>query len=410
MQIFKFGGSSIKDSKSIHNMVKIIRQYGKRPLIVVVSAIGKTTHKLEILADLAAQGKPFQREFRELKNNHRIIAQELMGNLPENYLQWEHSLSEWCEKIKGHDSLWAYDQVMCHGELMSASIIYAYLSQEMKCGWLDAREVIRTDQYFTEANVDWVVTESQVINRLKSEKHIIITQGFIGSDAEGNSTTLSKEGSDFTGAILAYCLSAESLTVWKDVAGILNADPRRMEHTEKYDRLSYREMTEMTYYGARVIHPKTLKPLAQRNIPLIVKSFVEPDQEGTFISSENTKKTVPCFVFKDNQLLVTTAVKDHNFMNEQKLGMILQVLDLLNIKINLMQNSALTFSFCMDNKEFKAKRIKALLTRDFVLSFEAPLNLATIKNYRPDSFNMLPKDRVVLMEQKTASNYQALYR
>ena len=249
----------------------------------------------------------------------------------------------------------AYDKVVSHGELMSTSIVEAYLKKQINCEWFDARKAIHTDQYFTEANIDWVVTEKQVIKELKplTKQCMVVTQGFIGSDVEGNSTTLGREGSDYTGAILAYCLNADGFTVWKDVPGILNADPRILEGTEQYEKLSYREVTEMTYYGAQVIHPKTLKPIAQKSIPLIIKSFLDKDKPGTTIASENTTKMIPCFVFKGNQLLVTAQVKDHSFMNEKKLGMILQVLDLLNIKINLMQNSALTFSFCIDNKEFK---------------------------------------------------------
>lgn len=410
MQIFKFGGASVKDVEGVRNLERVVQRFGTDQLVIVVSAMGKTTNKLEVLAKMAVEDENYQDLLSELLGDHQSIAETLIGELPSGYLEWENSLKEWLGRVKGEDFLWSYDQVVPHGELMSTSIIQAYLNQKLDCDWLDARSVVRTDQYFTEANVDWVVTEKKIGGGLKDLSKPIITQGFIGSDAEGNTTTLGREGSDFTGSIFAYCLNAERFTVWKDVVGILNADPRIMKHTEKYDRLSYREVTEMTYYGAQVIHPKTLKPLAQKSVPLHVRSFAELDQEGTLISAENTMKTVPCFVFKTNQLLVTAAVKDHSFMNEQKLGMILQVLDLLNIKINLMQNSALTFSFCIDNKEFKAKRIKELLNRDFILSFDAPLNLATIKNYRPDSFNMLPEDREVLMEQKTAANYQVLYK
>jgi len=411
VQIFKFGGASVKDGEGIRNLEKVVEKFGDDQTVIVVSAMGKNTNKLEELVELAVKGEAFEAVLQELFSYHREIAEEIIGEVPTTYSVWEKSLSDCCIKVKGEDYLWSYDQIVSHGELMSTSLIAAYLSQSRSCEWMDARDLIQTDQYFTEANVDWVVTEKNIQRRFEEKfNHIVITQGFIGSDAEGNSTTLGREGSDFSGSILAYCLGAENFTVWKDVEGILNADPRIMDQTEKYDRLSYREITEMTYYGAQVIHPKTLKPLAQKNIPLVVRSFEELETEGTLISSLNTKKTVPCFIFKSNQLLVTAAVKDHNFMNEQKLGMILQVLDLLNIKINLMQNSALTFSFCIDNKEFKARRIKELLNRDFILSFDSPLSLATIKNYTPDSFNKLPWNRSVLMEQKTAFNYQVLYR
>lgn len=411
MQIFKFGGASVKDAEGVRNLEKVVSKYKENPTLVVVSAMGKSTNKLEDLARKAVAGEAYENEFQELCDFHREIMDSLFDKTPDNYLHWEQSLKDWCGKVKDEDPLWSYDQIVPHGELMSTSIIQSYLNKVVACEWLDAREMVKTDQYFTEANVDWVNTEKKIRKKWQGEDvQLTVTQGFIGSDAEGNTTTLGREGSDFTGSIFAHCLGAESFTVWKDVKGILNADPRIMKQTEMYHRLSYREITEMTYYGAQVIHPKTLKPLAQKGIPLIVRSFEELDEDGTLISTENTKKTIPCFVFKNNQLLVTAEVKDHNFMNEQKLGLILQVLDLLNIKINLMQNSALTFSFCIDNKEFKARRIKELLNRDFILSFEKELSLATIKNYQAESFSYLPPDREVLMEQKTATNYQVLYR
>ena len=411
MQIFKFGGASVKDANGVRNLKNVVQKFAGEKLVVVVSAMGKTTNALEKLVDLAVRGDDYSVELDDLKDYHRTIIKELMEEIPSSYLKWESSLEENCKKVVGQEPLWSYDQVVTHGELMSTTIICEFLNKEIPCEWINARELIRTDQYFTEANVDWVVTEKQVRKKFEeNSSSLFLTQGFIGSDAEGNTTTLGREGSDFSGSILAYCLGADSFTVWKDVEGILNADPRIMDDTEKYNQLSYREVTEMTYYGAQVIHPKTLKPIAQKGIPLIVRSFEDLESDGTLISSQDTSKTIPCFVFKQNQLLVTAAVKDHNFMNEQKLGMILQVLDLLNIKINLMQNSALTFSFCIDNKGFKAKRIKELLNRDFILSFEEDLSLATIKNYIPESFNQLPPERKVIMEQKTGSNYQVLYR
>ncbi len=412
MQIFKFGGASVKDATGVRNLAEIVSSYSDDKVVIVVSAMGKTTNKLEELVKQAHNKEDYGASLAELKTYHHEIAEDLLGELPERYLEFEKSLEESLETLHQYDSMLAYDKVVPHGELMSTSIIAAFLGKKKNCNWFDVRSVVRTDQYFTEANVDWVVTEKQIGNILKplAESSIVITQGFIGSDVEGNTTTLGREGSDYTGAILAYCLNADGFTVWKDVPGILNADPRVLDETEQYEKLSYREVTEMTYYGAQVIHPKTLKPIAQKSIPLIVRSFLDKDKLGTTIASENTTKTVPCFVFKGNQLLVTAQVKDHSFMNEKNLGLILQVLDLLNIKINLMQNSALTFSFCIDNKEFKSRRIKELLNRDFILTFESPLNLATIKNYTPESFNKLPWNRSVIMEQKTANNYQVLYR
>ncbi|GAB4245898.1 MAG: aspartate kinase [Ekhidna sp.] len=414
MHIFKFGGASVKDAEGVKNLFRIISAHGFENLVVVVSAMGKTTNKLEEVAKKTVNGEEYSKDLDELNKFHRSIAAELFDTIPERYESFEKSLRDTAARVKGLDSLLAYDQIVPHGELMSTALISAYLNEKRTgcCEWFDARTVIRTDQYFTEANVDWVVTEKQIQQSLKPlvTKKLIITQGFIGSDMEGNSTTLGREGSDYTGAILAYGLNADSFTVWKDVPGILNADPRILSDTRQYENLSYREVTEMTYYGAQVIHPKTLKPIAQKSIPLIVRSFQDIEKNGTTISATQSSAAIPCFVFKGNQLLVTAQVKDHSFMDEKKLGTILQVLDLLNIKINLMQNSALTFSFCIDNKEFKSKRIKELLNRDFILSFKSPLSLATIKNYTPDSFNKLPWNRSVIMEQKTMDNYQVLYR
>ncbi|MEM7298117.1 MAG: aspartate kinase, partial [Bacteroidota bacterium] len=267
MHIFKFGGASVKDAEGVRNLSKIVLSHGAKGIVVVVSAMGKTTNKLEELLKLAYNGENYQPLLEELKGYHREIIQELLDSVPSKYEEFERSLAETLKTISEHDSMLAYDMIVPHGELMSTSIISAYLNQQKDrvSSWFDARKAVRTDQYFTEANVDWVVTERQILNELKplTKHRLIVTQGFIGSDVEGNSTTLGREGSDYTGSILAYCLDAESFTVWKDVPGILNADPRVLDNTEQYERLSYREVTEMTYYGAQVIHPKTLKPIAQ---------------------------------------------------------------------------------------------------------------------------------------------------
>ena len=412
MYIYKFGGASVKNTDGIINLKNIIRETQYDQLVIVVSAMGKITNDLENIAIAVCDNKPFDTQIENLFSFHRQISQSLLGMIPYAYTQLETKLKKIIEQININDFAKAYDQITPFGELMSTTIIHSYLQKSMKIQWLDARTVVKTDQYFSEANVDWIETEKKIKNIFPPllSKGLVITQGFIGSDEMGNSTTLGKEGSDYTGAILAYCLNAKEMTVWKDVKGILNADPHIFDTAELYEYLSYREVTEMTYYGAKVIHPKTLKPLAQKKIPLKVRSFKNLTLTGTLISPIKTDKIIPCFIFKNNQLLITAQVKDHSFMDEKKLCMILQVLDLLNIKINLMQNSALTLSFCIDNKAFKAKRIRELLNRDFVLFFEEPLNLATIKNYRTDSFHQLPKGINIIMEQKTPNNYQILYK
>lgn len=413
MKVLKFGGASVKDAPSIRNVASIIESMNdENQVVIVVSAIGKTTNNLEDLLRKALAGEDYSNDLEVLVRFHREIAGDLLGEIPERYLSFETSLARSLTEVHEHPEAKSYDRVVPHGELMSTSIIASFLAKKMNIQWVDARLLLRTDQYFTEANIDWVVTNRNVNFILPPilQDGFAITQGFIGSDVEGNSTTLGREGSDFTGSVLAHCLNAENFTVFKDVKGILNADPRILSETEQYDQLSYSEVTEMTYYGAQVIHPKTLKPLAQKGIPLVVRSFLDRSLPGTIISDSKSPKILPCYVFKPNQILVTAQVKDHSFMEEKKLGMILQVLDLLNIKINLMQNSALTLSFCIDHKSFKIKRIKELLNRDFILSFDEDLHLATIKNYSDTSFGFLPKDREVIMEQKTPDNYQVLYK
>lgn len=412
MRVFKFGGASVKDPEGVRNLKSILEREGYQDTAVVVSAMGKTTNNLEDIFKKAHNKESYKNELNSLISFHRNIAMDLMGLLPNEYLKLENELRQKLEAVGDEDYIKGYDMIVPYGELFSTTLIAKFLEGSFSVNWFDIREVIRTDQYFTEANIDWVVTERQIQKAMKPllNDSTVVTQGFIGSDQDGNTTTLGREGSDFTGSVIAYCLNAASFTVWKDVPGILNADPRRMKQTEMYQLLSYSEVTEMTYYGAQVIHPKTLKPLAQKSIPLVVRSFKEVASKGTMISEMPSEKKVPCFVFKGNQLLVKAKVKDHSFMEEKKLGLILQVLDLLNIKINLMQNSALTLAFCIDNKGFKLKRIKELLNRDFILSFEEELSLATIKNYTPESFTQLPEDRDVIMEQKTPDNYQVLYK
>lgn len=412
MQVFKFGGASISSAERIRNFARIVESHAIENLVIVVSAMGGVTDMLADLVVKAHRMESYEELLQRILLLHRDVIKALDIDYFESYQILEKSLKQHLEEINQLSELIATDRILPYGELMSTTILSAYLNKlNIKTKWLDARELIRTDQYYGEANVDWVVTEYQIQTKIKSNlQDVIITQGFIGSDVDGNSTTLGRNGSDFTGAILAYCLNAKNLIVWKDVPGILNADPSVLKETSLFESLSYREATEMAYYGAEVIHPKTLKPLAQKNIQLSVKSFLNEASSGTTISNRHSPKSIPCFVFKGNQLLVTAEVKDHSFMEEKKLGMILQVLDLLNIKINLMQNSALTFSFCIDNKPFKAKRIMELLNRDFILSFDDKLSLATIKNYNHHSFNLLPWNRTVIMEQKTTHNYHVVYR
>lgn len=412
MQIFKFGGASVKNADAVRNLKTILEKTYKGPLVVVISAMDKTTNKLEELLQLAQSGKSYKQEFDWLKSFHQNIANELIQGECIRCEQFFDNLETNLSKSKDLPWVQAYDQIVPFGELFSTSIIADFLSQSLPIQWMDAREIIITDEFHTEANIKWELTQANADKLLAPvvKDKIVVTQGFIGSTEAGATTTLGREGSDFTGAILANCLDAHDFTVWKDVPGILNADPKLRKDTIQFAQLSYREATEMTYYGASVIHPKTLRPIAQKQIPLIVRSFVLHDAPGTQIGSMHSEKPVSTFIFKENQLLITAEVKDHSFMDEKRLSIILNALDKLNVKINLMQNSALTFSFCMDNKAHKLEPIIEALSPDFTVSYNRPLKLTTVKNYNEQVLKELPVSDEVVLEQKTRSTYQVLYR
>lgn len=411
MRIFKFGGASVKDAQGVKNLCEIVSEFGGDELVVVISAMGKTTNALEVLAKKAFSGEQFTEAYQQLKTFHECICDELFGEVPDDVSNWLLRLDA---ALKEHTGEWEafYDRIVPFGELLSTSIVYHYLRLQQPCAWLDARSCVKTDSLFTEASIDWQLTEHFIARDLPSllEKGAVITQGFIGSDASGRSTTLGREGSDFTGAIFAYCLRAQDLTVWKDVPGLLNADPKVFEEAELFSALSFQEVTELTYYGAKVIHPKTIRPLAQRGISLHVRSFLEPAGAGTHISENEKIGLKPCYVFKHDQLLVTLRVKDNSFVDEAKLVRVFQALDHAHAKINLMHSSALTFTFCMDNSASKLEKLQAYLSEDFHVLYNEGLHLATIKNYQEHSFDLLPRPKEVIMEQKTRNNYQVLYR
>ncbi|MEQ8471938.1 MAG: aspartate kinase [Marinoscillum sp.] len=411
MRIFKFGGASVKDADGVRNVYEIVKTGLDKPLVIVVSAMGKVTNSLESIARSSFDHREYEIHLEQILQFHYDICKELFGDTPEEVKNWSVQLDETL-KTPGKNWVQFYDQVIPFGELMSTSIVYHYLREHLSCEWLDARTCVKTNSFFTEANVDWQLTEHFIKRDVQKllQTGPVITQGFIGSDLTGKTTTLGREGSDYTGAVFAYCLNAESLTVWKDVPGLLNADPKVMPEAELFDELSFQEVTELTFYGAKVIHPKTIRPLAQRNIPLLVKSFISPEGVGTKIYDHEKIATKHCFVFKENQLVVTLRVKDNSFMDEKKLVKVFQAMTHVNIKINLMHNSALTFTFCMDHIADKLESLKGYLANDFQVLYNEGLHLATIKNFQQESFALLPHMGEIILEQKTRNNYQVLYR
>lgn len=412
MRVFKFGGASVKDAEGVKNLVKIIEFHKEKPVLVVVSAMGKTTNALEVLAALAYKRQDFSEHLERVIDSHVQICEELFGKVPEQVESWMVSLRHTLSNPA--DVGWSgyYDNVIPYGELLSTSIVANYLSESVKTTWLDARKYVKTNSRFTEANVEWQLTEHYISRDVPAllKEGPVVTQGFIGSDLTGKTTTLGREGSDYTGAIFAYCLKAESLTVWKDVPGLLNADPKKFPTAELFDELSFQEVTELTYFGAKVIHPKTIRPLAQRNIPLYVKSFLEPGGNGTKIYEHEKVGGKPCYVFKENQLLVTLRVRDNSFMDEKKLSKIFVAMDHVNIKINMMHSSALTFTFCMDYNHDKLTDMTGYLQNDFQILYNEGLELATVKNYTSEALSLLPPMGEVILEQKTRNNYQVVYK
>jgi aspartate kinase len=412
MKVYKFGGASVKNDNGLRNVASIIRRH-KAQLLVVVSAMGKTTDTLERIVGLSQNGQSTSDEMRTLANYHY----EIVDSLFENSSSIRIDLEKLFEQIQLESSKrgmydQVYDQVVSFGEVISSVILSQYLtSQGIENEWIDARHYISTDDNFREAKVDWSKTErhAQRLNNALREK-IIITQGFIGSTTDGITTTLGREGSDYSAAIFASCLQAESVTIWKDVPGVMNADPKRLPAATVFEELPFKEAAEMTYYGASVIHPKTIKPLANKGIPLYVKNFDDPSLVGTKIHECRIDHLPPLIVFKENQCLISCRVTDYTFIDEYHLGVIFQALNEKNIKVNVMQNSAISFSFCVDFRENKIISLVRELGEKFEVYYNTGLTLVTIKNYDQknfDEYRLLPG---VVLEQSSRSTLQVLMK
>lgn len=415
--VFKFGGASVKDAKSIKNLREILFNRLRNHTVIVVSAMGKTTNALEELLNLKLEDKPLYEKSTKLKNYHLEICRELF--LPENLIfpaienffsQLDRILEKPLSK-ENYDEY--YDQVVSFGELISSRIVQEYLCAEgIFCLWQDAREIIATDSDYRFAKVKWEKTAAQCQKHLmaKLERFPVITQGFIGSDDKGKTTTLGREGSDFTAAILAHSLRSQSVTIWKDVEGVLNADPKRFPDTVKFEELDYRESAELTYYGASVIHPKTIKPLANLSIPLFVKSFLNPDGSGTQIHHVDKPNTVPCIVVKDEQVLVSFRVTDFTFINESHIHQVYTEIEKLKLRVNLLQTSAISISIVIDKQLFKMEKLIAALAKDFDIRYNESLQLITVKNHNRKIMEELMSDKEVLLEQVTRTTFQIVVK
>lgn len=414
MKVFKFGGASVKDVSGVENVALILQSYTASPLVVVVSAMGKTTNALESILNQYRTQSDYVSQLTGLKHFHASIMTALFAAGHPVFSIIDDLFVEMEAKLTGgnpYDEV--YDQVVCYGELFSTVIVHQYLlDKKLHCQWMDARDYVFTDTTFREGKVDWEKT-CTAISRLKpalDEGRMMITQGFIGRAADGRTTTLGRDGSDFSAAIFASCLHAESVTIWKDVPGVMNADPKRIATVRVFAELPFQEAAEMTYYGASVIHPKTIKPLAIRDIPLYVKSFDDPSLPGTKIHECHIDQLPPLIVFKENQCLVSCKVTDYTFITEDHLRQVFSVLADLDIRINVMQNSAISFSFCIDFRESKLRALLENLQPDFEVYYNTGLTLVTVKNYDADTFAYYRTQPGVLMEQSSRSTLQVLLK
>ncbi|WP_419803597.1 aspartate kinase [Mucilaginibacter sp.] len=417
MQVFKFGGASVKDAAAVQNLAQIVKLYAEDGLLVVVSAMGKTTNALEKLSfAYINQSKDLRVVFTEIKAYHHQILIELFDadhpifdEVENTFVEIEWMIEE--EPQDGQDFI--YDQIVSIGELVSSRIVTSYLNKiNIKSKWLDARGYIQTDNNYREALVDFDKTCALIRQDIPImlQTEVLVTQGFLGGTSENFTTTLGREGSDYSAAIFASCLNAPSVTIWKDVAGVYNADPKRYQNMVKFDQLSYAEAVEMAYYGASIIHPKTIRPLQNANILLFVKPFLNPGESGTVINAEESVVKVPVIIVKPNQVLVSVFAKDHSFVSEKHLSEVYKILAGLHIKVNLIQNSALSFTFCTDYQTGKFEALLQQLKLDFNYKYNLETELITIRHYEPALLQELSAGKTILLEQLSRSTAQLLIK
>ena len=412
MKIFKFGGASVKDSDGVKNLVKILNYLGQQQTLIVVSAMGKTTNSLELLVKNYFDNKDdLQYSLNEVFNFHNKILDDLFK---EDNHQIFSDVKEVFENLRGFlkrnkspDYSFVYDQVVSFGEILSTKIINSYLNySNIRCNWVDARVLIKTDSKYRDANLNWEITKASISKNIDT-KLLNITQGFVASDGNNFSTTLGREGSDYSAAIFAYCLNAESVTIWKDVPGVLNADPRVFKKPQLLNKISYTEAIELAFYGASVIHPKTLQPLQKKEIPLYVKSFLNPEGKGTSIS-RGTKidPLIPCFIVQRNLNLLKLSSLDFSFIVEDNISDIFQILHENKMKVDLIQNSAISFSVCVYDKYSRLKELISILKATFKVECTENVSLFTIRHFNENSSGEILKNNTLLLEQRTKETLQ----
>jgi aspartate kinase len=428
INIFKFGGASVNSASGIKNVASIVKKFSSGPLVVVISAMGKTTNAMEEVLKSYMTNDPVAvvDAFQEVWDYHFAIVEELfedkdhvvygeigsLFNQVRGYIRKGHL---YAEQRPGYD--FEYDQIVSYGELISSAIVHHYLVlQGMNSHLTDVRNLIKTDSTHRDARVNWETTRQLIQQHVPAffQNHpeagsIVVTQGFIAGDSAGNTTTLGREGSDFSAAIFAYVLQAKEMTIWKDVPGVMNADPKWMKDAVRLETLSYREAIELAYYGASVIHPKTIKPLENANIILRVKSFLHPELDGTSVENlREWKISTPIYIRKQNQVLISISPRDFSFILEENLSEIFRILAAYRVKVNIMQNSAISFSICVDADPQKIDPLIAFLQKDYETRYNEGLELFTIRHYNNEAFNKITEGRKVLMELRSRNTLQVV--
>ncbi|APQ17661.1 aspartate kinase [Maribacter hydrothermalis] len=415
MRVFKFGGASVKDADAVKNVVKVLKEVGYENTLLVVSAMGKTTNAMEdIINAYFNNKKEIPAKVNDMVDYHLKIVSELFPNAQHAIYK---EIKVLVDEINGF-LVWnkspnynfVYDQVVGYGELISTTIISAYFKEiGIKNNWLDVRNYIKTDSSYRDTTVNWERTQENVT---KIDKKVLnITQGFLGSDDNNFTTTLGREGSDYTAAILAYCLNADSVTIWKDVPGVLNADPRYFNETQLLNNISYREAIELAFYGASVIHPKTLQPLQRKEIPLHVKSFVNPSNNGTTVGKGiGIEPKVPCFIVKKNQVLIKLSTLDFSFIVEDSISELFKLFHQHKIKVDLIQNSAISFSVCIDNKFGGLEAMLQQLKSKFKVAYHENVSLYTIRHFDTKSLESLQNGKELLLEQRGTETVQLVVK
>jgi aspartate kinase len=414
MKIFKFGGASVKDAEGVKNVLNVLKTVGHEDVLIVISAMGKMTNALEeVITNYFDKSTEFNASLQEVKKYHNQILMDLFEDEDSDvYFAVNSHLADleyFLRSNKSPNYSFVYDQVISYGEIISTTIVSHYFNeQSLKNNWIDVRNFIKTDNNYRDGNVDWEQTQKLISKGIK-KKNLNITQGFLGSDENNFTTTLGREGSDYTAAIFAYCLGAESVTIWKDVPGVMNADPRYFENAILLNQISYREAIELAFYGASVIHPKTLQPLQRKEIPLFVKSFINPLLPGTSVSKGvDLVPQTPCFIIKKNQMLLSLSSLDFSFMMEEHMSEIFALFATHKIKVNLIQNSAISFSVCIEDKYGNFNALKTSLSKKFLISFNENVSLYTVRHFNQEASEIVEKNKTVLLKQISRGTLQVV--